>query len=180
MFKLFTQINVSNGSRTAAALDLVQRQIPFEQNDGKDLDWASLRKALSPDNGPGVVSIKDLQNRHQSPVYLREEIVRRLKLSSNGPGKRGENPLHVFVLIGSPMDEYVFPKLTEIETGNEEDCVIYYVQVEFLQYQGIYGRSRQHREDVETAEGTDVSSIVTGRCAACAGENTGRSGQAIE
>jgi hypothetical protein len=136
-FKLFNQITLSNGSRSAAAVDVVQRHVVFEQNDGKDLDWATLRKALSPDNGPGVVSVKDLQNKQQSPVYLREEIVRRLKAAPDQTAKPGEKPLHVFVLIGSPMDFYVFPKLPEIETS--EDCVIYYLQFEFNQRQGITG-----------------------------------------
>ena len=40
-FKLLNQINLKNGSRSATALDLVQRHVVFEQNDGKDLDWAS-------------------------------------------------------------------------------------------------------------------------------------------
>jgi hypothetical protein len=139
MFKVFSQITPSNGSRSAAALDLIQRRIPFEQNDGKDVDWQSLRKALSPDNGPGTVSVKNLQNRRQSPVYLREEIVRRLKEADGPAMKPGEKPLHVFILIGTPMDMYVFPKLPEIETGNEEDCVIYYLQSEFVERHGING-----------------------------------------
>jgi hypothetical protein len=138
MFKVFSQITPSNGSRSAAALDLIQRRIPFEQHDNKDLDWQSLSKALSPDNGPGMVSVKDLQNRRQSPVYLREEIVRRLK-AGDPAGKPGERPLHIFILIGSPMDMYVFPKLAEIETGNEADCVIYYLQYEFVERHGIMG-----------------------------------------
>jgi hypothetical protein len=138
-FKLFNQINLSNGSRSTAAVDLVQRHVVFEQNDGKDLNWTILRKALSPDNGPGVVSVKDLQNKQQSPVYLREEIVRRLKAAPDQGAKPEEKPLHVFVLIGSPMDLYTFPKLPEIETGNENDCVIYYLQFEFNQRQGITG-----------------------------------------
>jgi hypothetical protein len=138
MFKVFSQITPSNGSRNAAALDLIQRRIPFEQNDNKDLDWQSLSKALSPDNGPGTVSVKALQNRRQSPVYLREEIVRRLK-AGDPAGKLGERPLHVIILIGTPMDFYVFPKLPEIETGNEEDCVIYYLQSEFVERHGITG-----------------------------------------
>ena len=138
MFKVFSQITPTNGSRSAAALDLVQRRIPFEQNDNKDLDWQSLRKALSPENGPGTVSVKELQNRRQSPVYLREEIVRRLK-AADSRAKPGEKPLHVFIVIGSPMDMYVFPKLPEIETGNEEDCVIYYLQSEFSERRGITG-----------------------------------------
>jgi hypothetical protein len=132
-FKVFSQIKVTNGSERLAALDLVQRRIPFEQNDGKELDWQVLRKALLPDNGPGVVSVKDLENRKQSPVFLRDEIVRRLKLSPAATGKQGEKPLHVFVIIGSPMETYDFPALPAIETGNEEDCIIYYLQFELFE-----------------------------------------------
>jgi hypothetical protein len=139
MFKVFSQIAPSNGSRSAAALDLIERRVPFEQNDGKDVAWQSLRKALSPDNGPGTVSVKNLQNRRQSPVYLREEILHRLKAADDPAGKPGEKPLHVFILIGTPMDFYVFPRLPEIETGNEEDCVIYYLQSEFVDRHGITG-----------------------------------------
>ncbi len=141
MFKAFSQIKVANGSSSTAALDLVQRRIPFEQNDGKDLDWPGLQKALSPDNGPGVVSIKDLQNRRQSPIYLREEIVRRLGSPADADGKQGEAPLHVFVLIGSPMDLYVFPALPAVETGNEQDCIIYYLQFEFFDRKEIMGEA---------------------------------------
>jgi hypothetical protein len=139
MFKAFSQIQPSHGSKNEAALDLVQRRIAFKQNDDKDLDWPSLRKALSPDNGPGVISVKNLQDRQQSPVYLREEIVRRLSVRDGGAGKPGEKPLHVFVLIGSPMDMYVFPKLPAIETGLEDDCIIYYLQFEFFERRGITG-----------------------------------------
>jgi hypothetical protein len=138
-FKVLNQINLKNGSRLAAALDLVQRHIVFEQTDGKDLDWATLRKTLSPDSGPGTVSVNDLKNRQQSPVYLREEIVRRLKAGSEHAEKSGERPLKVFVLLGSPMDSYTFPRLPEIETGEEQDCVIYYLQFEFSQHKGIMG-----------------------------------------
>lgn len=136
-FKLFNQINLKNGSRAAAALDLVQRRAVFEQSDGKGLDWPTLRKTLSPDSGPGTVSVKDLQNKQQSPVYLREEIVRRLKAGSNHAAKPGVKPLRVFVVLGSPMDFYTFPKLPEIETGEEMDCVIYYLQFEFTQGEGF-------------------------------------------
>jgi hypothetical protein len=139
MFKVFSQIVPGNGRRSAAALDLIQRRIPFEQNDNKDLDWQSLRKALSPDNGPGTVSVKDLQNRRQSPVYLREEIVRRLNASTAPSGQGSGKPLHVIIFIGTPMDFYVFPKLPEIENGNEGDCVIYYLQFESSRQEGITG-----------------------------------------
>jgi hypothetical protein len=119
----------------------VQRRILFEQGKGKDLDWPSLSKALQPDNGPGVVSVKDLQNKHQSPVFLREEIVRRLSRPETQVGKQSEKPLHVFVVIGSFMDLYAFPPLPAVETGNEEDCIIYYLQFNFFEQE----QHRYHR-----------------------------------
>jgi hypothetical protein len=140
MFKVFSQITLSKGSRSAAVLDLVQRRVPFEQTEGADLDWPNLRKALAPDQGPGVVSVKDLQNRRQSPVFLREEIIRRLRRPGGPAGKPGEKPLHVIVLIGSPMDFYVFPALPVVETGDEKDCIIYYLQFEHLSFQGFEGK----------------------------------------
>jgi len=136
-FKLLNQITIKNGSRRAAALDLIQRRIVFEQNDGKDLDWAVLRKTLAPDNGPGTVSVKDLKNRQQSPVYLREEIVRRIKADTEQKTRGREKPLHVIVLIGNPMDTYTFPSLPAIETGSEEDCFIYYLQFDFSEHEEI-------------------------------------------
>jgi hypothetical protein len=45
----------------------------------------------------------------------------------------------VFILLGSPMDFYTFPKLPEIETGEEQDCVIYYLQFEFIERAEITG-----------------------------------------
>ncbi|HEX4606393.1 MAG TPA: hypothetical protein VH724_20510 [Candidatus Angelobacter sp.] len=138
IFKLFSQITITNGSRGAAALDLVQRRTPFEQDDAKDLDWARLSKALAPDNSPGVVSVKDLHNRKQSPVYLREELVRRLG-SPDSAGKQDERPVRVFIVVGTSMDFYSFPALPAIETGNEGDCVVYYVQIDIFEYQGFNG-----------------------------------------
>jgi len=35
------------------------------------------------------------------------------------------------------MDFYTFPKLPEIETGEQNDCVIYYLQFEFSQREGF-------------------------------------------
>ncbi|HZD93922.1 MAG TPA: hypothetical protein VE133_06685, partial [Candidatus Sulfotelmatobacter sp.] len=44
----------------------------------------------------------------------------------------GEAPLHVFVIIGSPMDFYSFRDLPHLFTSPEERCVVYYLQFELL------------------------------------------------
>ena len=162
VFKVLSQVDVANGSHREEVLDLVQRHISFEQNDGKELDWPNLRKAILPDNGPGVVSVNDLKNRQQSPVFLRDEIVRRLKDSPAAASKPGEKPLHVFVLIGNPMDLYAFPSLPAIETGNEEDCLIYYLQFDFFEHEqpkthdqmryGNRGFNRERNREREAAD----------------------------
>jgi len=136
-FKAFSHISVSNGSLHLATLDLPQRRATFLQDDGKDLDWPRLKATLIPTNGPGVVSVGSLRERHrQSPVFLREELVRRIDAAS-GPddqqapgGAKTEESLHVFILIGSPMDLYAFPDLPPIEL-RKENCVLYYLQYEF-------------------------------------------------
>jgi hypothetical protein len=155
IFKVFSQISMTNGSERLAALDLVQRHIPFEQSRGKDLDWPSLSKALQPDNGPGVVSVKDLQNKRQSPVFLREEIVRRLSRPATQAGKQAERPLHVFVIIGSLMDLYAFPSLPAVETGNEEDCIIYYLQFDFFEQD----QHRYHRYERSDPVNSDLQAL---------------------
>ncbi len=137
-FKTFSQITLENGSLDVAALDLAQHRIVFEQSSVKDIDWPSLRKAISPDNGPGVVSVNNLKNRQQSPVFLREEIVRRLSAQRQTSAPA---PLHVFVVIGPPMDLYLFRALPEIETGNEADCLIYYLELGYLEFDPMHGRA---------------------------------------
>ena len=46
--------------------------------------------------------------------------------------KRGDAPLHVFVIIGSPMDFYSFRNLPKLPPGSEERCVVYYLQFDLL------------------------------------------------
>lgn len=137
-FKAFSQIALANGTLDVAALDLMQRRVAFEQSSVKELDWPSLRKAMLPDSGPGIVSVNNLKNHRQDPVFLREEIVRRLSARKE---KSGEAPLHVFVIIAPPMDLYQFQALPDIETGNEADCLIYYLKVGYLESDSIHSRA---------------------------------------
>jgi hypothetical protein len=131
-FKAFSQISVSNGSIHLATLDLLQRRVSFKQDDGKDMDWPRLKATLAPTNGPGVVSVSDLKEHRQSPVFLREELVRRISAPSEPEAPQTKETLHVFVLIGSPMDLYSFPDLPPIELGKESNYIFYYLQYQFL------------------------------------------------
>src|SRR5258708_19227346 len=138
-FKAFSQISVSNGSIHMATLDLLQRRVSFKQDDGKDIDWPRLKPTLAPTNGPSVVSVSGLTEHRPSPVFLREELVRRISAPSDPKTPPAEETLHVFVLIGSPMDLYSFPDLPPIELGKESNYVLYYLQYEFPERRRLMG-----------------------------------------
>lgn len=130
LFKLFSHLNVENGSLSAASLDLIRRKVPFTQDNVRELDWKRLGATLSFANGPGVVDVKGLKKGQQSPAFLREEVMRRLEPHETNSEQAAASPRTVFIIIGSPMDSYSFPEMAPMEITPEEesDAVIYYLQ----------------------------------------------------
>jgi hypothetical protein len=131
LLKSLSQVSLERGSLSVAMLDLRRRQVTFEQNDVKELDWPRARSVLAPENGPGMVDIKTLEQRRESPAFLQDELLRRLTSSPAEPAP-GDDPVHVFVIIGSPMDFYSFRDLPHLPPGSEEKSVVYYLQFELL------------------------------------------------
>jgi hypothetical protein len=124
LFKAFTQLSVTNGSLQAATLDLVQRRVPFAQDElnNKDFDWKKLKSTLGSANGPGVVDVRSVQHGGQNPVFLRDEIVRRMGKALESPGPE------VFIIVGSPMDSYSFQDLPPLYIAEGHDVRVFYVQ----------------------------------------------------
>jgi hypothetical protein len=134
LFKAFTQLSLANGSLQAAALDLVKKQVTFAQNDlsEKEVDWKKLKLTLESANGPGVVDVRNVQHGGQNPVFLRDEIVRRM-----GKAAGSEGP-EVFIIVGSPMDSYSFQDLPPLYMAEGHDVRVFYVQYVPLSVQSIY------------------------------------------
>jgi hypothetical protein len=130
LMKTFSQIKLSNGSVSLAALNLDQRRVNVDQPNLKEIDWPTLKAAVGPSHGPGVVAVKNLLERKHSPAFLREELVRRMNAVPNSAAPAGE-PLPVFVVITAPMDPYSFPNLPPIAT-TDPGCVVFYIQYDFL------------------------------------------------
>jgi hypothetical protein len=124
LFKAFTQLSLTNGSLHAATLDLVQRRVPFAQEElnNKEFDWKKLKSTLGSANGPGVVDVRSVQHGGQNPVFLRDEIVRRMGKALESPGPE------VFIIIGSPMDSYSFQDLPPLYMAEGHDVRVFYVQ----------------------------------------------------
>jgi len=134
LFKAFTQLSVANGSLQAAALDLVQKRVTFAQDDlsDKQVDWKRLKSTLESANGPGVVDVRNVQHGGQNPVFLRDEIVRRMGKAAGSPGPE------VFIIVGSPMDSYSFQDLPPLYMAEGRDVRVFYVQYVPTSMQSIY------------------------------------------
>jgi hypothetical protein len=130
LLKALSQVKLESGSLSVAMLDLRRHRVTFEQDEVKELDWPRARAVLAPENGPATIDITALEQRRESPAFLQDELLRRL----NAPQPAGD-PVHVFVVIGSPMDFYSFRNLPHLPPGSEEKCVVYYLQFELLNTQ---------------------------------------------
>ena len=78
-----SEIQVANGSLNVATLDLREHRVTFEQDDVTNLNWTALREALGPQNGPGMIDVKGLEQRREEPDFLRDEILHRMGASSS-------------------------------------------------------------------------------------------------
>jgi hypothetical protein len=139
LMKALSQITLANGSMRVAALDLRRREVTFEQDQVKQLDWLRLKKVVAPENGPATINVKGLEQKHESPDFLRDELLRRLSAFHETAGNPAQKPLHVFVVLGSPMDFYAFHRFPPIPQEETEDCVVYYLQFELYNPQYASG-----------------------------------------
>jgi hypothetical protein len=133
LLKALSQIQLEHGTIDIAMLDLRKRAVTFEQDAVKRLDWARAKQVLAPEtaNGPAMIDIKALEQRRESPAFLQDELLRRLALAPAAE-RSTETPLHVFVIIGSPMDFYSFRDLPHLPPGSEQNCMVYYLQFALL------------------------------------------------
>jgi hypothetical protein len=136
--KALSQISPTKGSVSVAALDLDRQRVTVDQPNLQELNWSQLKESLAPGNGPAVVSVRSLMERRHTPVFLRDELVRRLKAAPLAPAPAGD-PLVVFVVVGGPMDTYSFPDLPPISPPNGADCAVFYLQYDFAEKAGPRG-----------------------------------------
>lgn len=136
--KVLSQISPTKGSVSVAALDLDGQRVTVEQPNLRELNWSPLKESLASGNGPAVVSVRSLMERRRSPIFLRDELVRRLKAAPLAPAPAGD-PLVVFVVVGGAMDRYSFPHLPPIALPGAADCAIFYLQYDFAETPGAKG-----------------------------------------
>jgi hypothetical protein len=127
-FKALLQIELADGSKSAAALDLGRHRVTFEQQNLKVLDWPRLRAALAVTSS-NVVDVGALQGRRQNAAFFRTEMVRRISAGSHAPAAEAA-PFRVFILLGNPTYFDENADLRPIKLDEECGCHVFYISYE--------------------------------------------------
>jgi hypothetical protein len=131
--KIFSQIQVKNGTTDVSILDMARREVRFRQENAQQIDWESMKHALAK-NGAAVVSVDALSPKHKGPALIKEELTRRLTEE-----EAGAEPLRVFVVISSPLGLYSFAGLKSSLMPAHCSCVVYYLEYDSSRRPGMYG-----------------------------------------
>jgi len=144
-FKALYQLGGQTALVNAAVLDLTRQRVSFEQAQGRDLDWTSLKNSLGLAN-PNVIDVHSLGNRGKSVEFFLSEINRRMDAgvkwrSETHPraeiskaadtGEEAKPPReagNAVVILSGPM---MFPKGTEMHQIQPEegaDCPVFYIR----------------------------------------------------
>ena len=146
-FKALFQVGGQATLLNAAVLDLTRQRVSFEQGQGRDLDWSSLKTALGLAN-PNVIDVHSLSNRGKSVDFFLSEINRRMetgakwraeghrdppgqppdKDSSGHSNTASREPVSAVIVLSSPM---MFPKGTDlhpIQSEENADCPVFYIR----------------------------------------------------
>ncbi|HEV3038392.1 MAG TPA: hypothetical protein VHA33_11500 [Candidatus Angelobacter sp.] len=148
--KVFSQIMLPNGKLDVATLNLKDKKVVFEEEINSQshanastesdttpngLDWTRLKNSLK-ESDPSTVNVRVLQDRHPTPVFLRDELVRRITAGSTKVARDKSPPLRVYVLLSGSLDTYSFngPVFSPIPESLPEQCgcLIYYLEYEFF------------------------------------------------
>src|SRR5262249_13850880 len=122
ILKTFSQREVSNGVLNVEVLDLVRRQVSFQQDDAHNLDWPRLREAVTRAD-PTKVDVHALQDVKHTAAFLRQEVARRLNA-----GKESADATPVLVVISSAACFDSLDDSNDTLLPKECGCVVYYIR----------------------------------------------------
>src|SRR5437016_21345 len=136
--KALSQIDLKNGALNIATLDMEKKQVSFEQDEVQELDWARLKKTIK-GTDPSMVSVQALKVRQPSPVFLRDEMVRRISAKPTTAGGQHEDPRRILIVLSGPLGFYNFGGMPPGQIPEQCDCRIYYLQYDFSVKQAAFG-----------------------------------------
>jgi hypothetical protein len=126
-FEALSQVALTNGALDAAALDLTQQRVFFEQDDVKSLDWQRLRDSLTAGN-PLVVSAASLENRKGDAQYFVGQVLQRISARGADAEPAETKTQRVMIVLSAPMAFLSGESLRPIAVAGDCECKIYYIR----------------------------------------------------
>jgi hypothetical protein len=122
--KTFSEIDVRNGSLSAAVFDLTRRRVSYEQSlkPANVLDWSRLSAALGEAN-PGVIDVGSLANSGKSVDFFLKEMGRRIQSA-----QPKTPPRHIMVILSAPMGFSSDTEIHPIELDENPGMELYYLR----------------------------------------------------
>ena len=116
-----SQIQPSSGSVSTVALDLVNRSIPFQQRDARQLNWSDLASALTLSLEDYKVRLPALEALKQHGTFLRESISERLAMQSS--------QMRVLIFVSGSLSFERGSEASPIKLEGDCNCRAYFVRI---------------------------------------------------
>jgi hypothetical protein len=132
-FETLAEVSPANGKLDAAALELTDQKVLFEQDDVTAFDWQRFADSLVTVN-PGVISASSLENQPGEAQYFTSEVTRRISPEAAGAGGGGtkqtqdEDALRVLIVLSGPMSFPNHEALRQISMKGDCGCRVYYIR----------------------------------------------------
>ena len=117
-----SQIDLAEGSLSIAGLDLMRRQVMFEQRDFQHVEWASLMDAMKKAQSPDI-SATALQGSKNNGAFFREFLNQRL---SEDPTLA--DGMRVVIVVTSPQLFESGSDLRPLQIEGDCNCRVYYLR----------------------------------------------------
>ncbi len=136
IIKVFSQMEIPNGAIHITALDILRRNVLFEQDAASELDWPRLRTALEQLN-PLSIPVQALEGRRQNAAFLRELLQSRMPQAASAPAHAGNGgdgspsavePFRVFIVVSSPIVFERGADLSPVHPPSGAEFRVYHLQ----------------------------------------------------
>jgi hypothetical protein len=117
-----SQMNLTEGALSILGLDLVRRQVMFEQHDFQNVAWESLMEAMKKAQSPDI-STQALQGSKNNGAFFREILNQRLTAES-----QESDGMRVIVVVTSARLFESGSDLRPLQIEGDCNCRVYYLR----------------------------------------------------
>jgi hypothetical protein len=118
-----SQLEVAHGSMSITGLDLVRRELAFQQESSRSLDWKSLLAAIEKATSPAL-NINALAGRKNNGAFFRDYLDQRIT-ARNAPN----GPKRVFIVLSESLLFANGADLKPLRLEEDCNCLFYHLRL---------------------------------------------------